>query len=140
MIAYEIQTLRDSVWRISAVLDDRETAIFEAKRIGASERLDLVRVVEESFDESTGLVANRTIFRVPGKQDGGRDDAPSRAFASGDDPDTLNKAVRRSVHNEEQRREKGRLQQKRAVLQTAFLIIGGLVLGFIAIALIDNFS
>jgi hypothetical protein len=140
MIAYEIQTLRENVWRISAVLDDRETAIFEAKRIGASERLDVVRVVEESFDESTDLVANRTIFRMDGQPDSHRDAAPPRALASNDEMDTLHKAVQRSIHNEELQREKGRRQHQRAVRQTALLIFGGLVLGFIAIVLIDKFS
>jgi hypothetical protein len=97
-------------------------------------------VVEESFDESTDLVANRTIFRMDGQPDSRRDAAPLRARASGDEMDTLHKAVRRSIRNEELQREKNWRQRQRSVWRTALLFFGGLVVGFIAIALIDKFS
>ncbi len=72
MRAYEIQTYQGGRWKIDAVFDDRSLAMFEAKRMDEGSRYSGVRVVEETFEESTQKTTTRTIFR------GGR--AESKAY------------------------------------------------------------
>ncbi len=63
MVAYEIHTYRDGRWKIDSVFDNRELAVFEAKRVDRSGRVSGVRVIEEVYDEITKKSSIRTIFR-----------------------------------------------------------------------------
>ncbi len=63
MRAYEIQTYHGGRWKINAVFDDQSLAMFEAKRMDDGNRYSGVRVVEETFEESTQKTTTRTIFR-----------------------------------------------------------------------------
>ena len=63
MKAFEIHTFHGGRWKIDSVFDDRELAIFEAKRMDTSTRYAGVRVVEEIFDESNSQTATRTVYR-----------------------------------------------------------------------------
>lgn len=63
MRAYEIHTIRDGIWRVDSVFDDRELAIFEAKRVEEGSRYAGVKVVEEIYDEVSNLTTTRTLFR-----------------------------------------------------------------------------
>lgn len=63
MKAYEIQTFQDGKWKIDSVFDDRELALFEARRVDEGNRYAGVRVVEEVYDEASDLTTTRTIFR-----------------------------------------------------------------------------
>ena len=63
MKSYEIHTMRESKWAIDSVFNDRELALFEARRVDDSRRYMGVRVVEEIYDEQSGLTTARTIFR-----------------------------------------------------------------------------
>ena len=63
MKAFEIHTFRGGKWKIDSVFDDRDLAMFEAKRMDSSNRFPGVRVVEEIFDESQSTTTTRTIFR-----------------------------------------------------------------------------
>lgn len=63
MKAFEIQTFAGGKWRIDSVFDDRDLALFEARRIDQGSRHAGVRVVEETFDESSQMTTTRTIFR-----------------------------------------------------------------------------
>ncbi|NQV83259.1 MAG: hypothetical protein HQ494_05510 [Rhodospirillales bacterium] len=63
MKAFEIQTYLDGKWRIDSVFDDRELALFEARRVDQGSRYSGVRVIEENYDESSDLTTTRTIFR-----------------------------------------------------------------------------
>ncbi|MEE8563872.1 MAG: hypothetical protein V3S92_09635 [Alphaproteobacteria bacterium] len=63
LTVFEIHTLREGAWKIDSIFDDRELAVMEGERLGRSQRFELVRVVEETFDEETERVATYTIYR-----------------------------------------------------------------------------
>ena len=63
MRAFEIHTFQQGRWKIDSVFDDKDLAIFEAKRMDTSGRYSGVRVVEEVFDENQRKNNTRTIFR-----------------------------------------------------------------------------
>ena len=63
MRAFEIHTYHDGKWKIDSVFDDRELALFEARRVDEGSRYSGVRVIEENYDESSNLTTTRTIFR-----------------------------------------------------------------------------
>ncbi|MEE8139639.1 MAG: hypothetical protein V3T66_01875 [Alphaproteobacteria bacterium] len=63
LTVFEIHTLRQGAWKIDSIFDDRELAVMEGERLGRSQRFELVRVVEETFDEETERVGTRTIYR-----------------------------------------------------------------------------
>jgi hypothetical protein len=73
MRAFEIQTYQDGKWKIDSVFDDRDLALFEARRVDEGCRYAGVRVIEEIYDEVSDLTTTRTIFR------GGRADRQERA-------------------------------------------------------------
>ena len=83
MKAFEIQTYQDGKWRINSIFDDRELALFEARRVDESSRYSAVRVIEELFDEASSKTSTKTIFR------GGRAADPRTAR----EPDTKKKAA-----------------------------------------------
>jgi len=61
--SYEIQLYKAGIWRINTVFDDAELALFEARRMFDSGLYATIRVVQEEFDEETGGVTTRTIFK-----------------------------------------------------------------------------
>jgi hypothetical protein len=63
MVVFEIHTFRDGVWKIDSVFDDKELAVVEAQRMERAGRYSALRVVEESFDESTEKGNTRTVYR-----------------------------------------------------------------------------
>ena len=63
MRAYEIHTYKDGKWKMDSVFDDRELAVFEAKKITEGSRYSGVKVIEENYDELTNLTTTRTLFR-----------------------------------------------------------------------------
>jgi len=63
MKAFEIHTFRGGKWKIDSVFDDKELALFEARRMDQSSRYPGVRVIEENFNESTLETVTRTIFK-----------------------------------------------------------------------------
>lgn len=63
MLAYEIQTFRDGEWKIDSIFNERELAMFEAKRIDEGARYVGVRLIEENYNEATQLTTTRTLFR-----------------------------------------------------------------------------
>jgi hypothetical protein len=73
MRAFEIHTYHDGKWKIDSVFDDRELALFEARRVDEGTRYSGVRVIEEVYDEASDLTTTRTIFR------GGNADRQERA-------------------------------------------------------------
>ena len=83
MKAFEIQTYQDGKWRINSIFDDRELALFEARRVDESSRYSAVRVIEELFDEASAKTSTKTIFR------GGR----AADLRTAREPDTQKKAA-----------------------------------------------
>jgi len=63
MVSFEIHTFRDGAWKIDSVFDDKELALSEAQRMEMKNRYGAIRVIEETFNESTNSVSSRTIFR-----------------------------------------------------------------------------
>ncbi len=63
MKAFEIHTYQSGKWKIDSVFDDRDLAMFEARRMDDSGRYSGVRVIEEIFIEQTQQTRTRTIFR-----------------------------------------------------------------------------
>jgi len=63
MKAFEIHTFQSGRWKIDSIFDDKDLALFEAKRMDGSGRYSGVRVVEEAFDEGNKKTSARTIYR-----------------------------------------------------------------------------
>ncbi len=63
LTSYEIQLYQAGTWRINTVFDDAELALFEARRMFDSGLYASIRVVQEEFDDSSGGVITRTIFK-----------------------------------------------------------------------------
>ena len=63
MRSYEIHTFQSGRWKIDSLFDDRELALFEARRMDESGRYSGVRVVEEAYDDRIRKARARTIFR-----------------------------------------------------------------------------
>lgn len=63
LTSYEIQIYRGGAWKINAVFDDAELALFDARRMAESGRYASLRVVKEDFDDETRNVTTRTIFK-----------------------------------------------------------------------------
>lgn len=63
LTSYEIQLYQAGAWKINSIFDDAELALFEARRMVESGRYASIRVVKEVFDDSSGNVTTRTIFR-----------------------------------------------------------------------------
>ena len=61
--SFEIHTYRGGRWKIYSVFDDRDLAVFEAKRMDVPGRYSGVRMVEETFDEASNTTTSRTVFR-----------------------------------------------------------------------------
>lgn len=123
MRAYEIQTYNSGRWKIDAVFDDRSLAMFEAKRMDDGNRFSGVRVVEETFDESTQKTATRTIFR------GGR--AENKAYKQ-DDKQPKRAGVAARGGGRDRNGKRGKRAKKKSsgltgpLLILSFIIIGGL--------------
>jgi hypothetical protein len=62
MKAFEIHTFHNGRWKVDSIFDDRELALFEAKRITSGGRHLGVRVVEEDFTGRSKRSVVRTIF------------------------------------------------------------------------------
>jgi hypothetical protein len=83
MRAFEIHTFRDGKWKMDSVFDDRELAVYEAKKIAAGSRYSGVKVVEENFDESTNLTVVRTVFRGGAAKSGRARKSAAKAKGAG---------------------------------------------------------
>jgi len=124
MRAFEIHTFHDGKWKIDSVFDDRELALFEARRVDEGTRYSGVRVIEEVYDETSDLTTTRTIFR------GGNADRQERARKA----EAAQKAaaiVREGATGEPTRRRRPRKKEKTTnylvpVLILAVLLFAGL--------------
>jgi len=63
-VSFELQTYTGGVWKIDSVYDDREIALFEAKRVHESGRYSAVRVIEERYNHASGNYVLKTVFRA----------------------------------------------------------------------------
>lgn len=63
-VNFELHTYTGGVWKIDSVYDDRQIAVYEAQRLHAGGRYSAVRVVEERFDEASGKITSKTVFRA----------------------------------------------------------------------------
>ena len=63
MRAFEIHTFRGGKWKIDSVFDDKDLALFEARRMDESSRYSGVRVIGENFNESSQETVTRTLFK-----------------------------------------------------------------------------
>ncbi len=61
--SYEIQLYQAGTWKINTIFDDAELALFEARRMLHSGRYASIRVVKEVFDDASGDVTTRTVFK-----------------------------------------------------------------------------
>ncbi len=59
---YEIHTLQGNRWLIDAVLDNKETALAEARGMFADPHLMGVKVIAELVNEDNGQTSCRTLF------------------------------------------------------------------------------
>ncbi len=123
MKAFEIHTYQDGKWKIDSIFDDRELALFEARRVDEGSRYSGVRVIEENYEESSNLTTTRTIFR------GGNVDRQEKARKA-------SKAVkaRARARRGAGSREMGKKRRPRKNRKTSNLVIPVLILSVLAIA------
>ena len=110
-----MHTYQDGKWKIDSVFDDRELALFEARRVDEGTRYTGVRVIEETYDETSDLTTTRTIFR------GGNADRQERVRKA----EAAKKAAspQGSVGNEPARRRRPRKQDKSTNYLVPILIL-----------------
>ena len=63
MITFELQKFTDGQWKVDSMFDDRNLAVFEARRLDDCKRYTGVRVIEEVYHEDSNLTTTRTVFR-----------------------------------------------------------------------------
>jgi hypothetical protein len=63
MRAFEIHTYQRGRWIIDSVFDDKDLALFEARRMDDTGRFPGIRVVEEIFDDVASRTQSRTLYR-----------------------------------------------------------------------------
>lgn len=69
LTAFEVQSFRESGWKIETVTDDKDLAIFEAQRLAQSPHISRIRVVEETFDPDVDRYKSKVVFsRSKGKK------------------------------------------------------------------------
>jgi hypothetical protein len=61
--AFELQTYNEGKWKIDSIFDDKQLALFEAKRLAESGRFPGVRVVQESYDTERDKTDFRIIYK-----------------------------------------------------------------------------
>jgi len=122
MRAYEIQTFQDGKWKIDSVFDDRDLALFEARRVDEGNRYAGVRVIEEVYDEASDLTTTRTIFR------GSRADRNERARKAAAASRNSARAARTTT------REPARRARPAAKPTTASFLVPVLVLSVLVVA------
>lgn len=61
--AFELQTYNAGKWKIDSIFDDKQLALFEAKRLSESGRFPGVRVVQESYDTERDKTDFRIIYK-----------------------------------------------------------------------------
>jgi hypothetical protein len=125
-VAYEIQRYSGGKWKTDSIYDDCELAVLEARNIAAGRRVPLgLRVVKETYNESTGLITSATVHRVitPEKDNvqEPRDTAPPRKTAA---------PARPAASNELKRRRRGPPKKRETDLSglKIGLTLGGIVL------------
>ena len=123
MKAYEIQTYQDGKWKIDSVFDDRELALFEARRVDEGNRYAGVRVIEENYDEASDLTTTRTIFR------GSRADRNERARKA-----ALARTEARPVRSRRPEREAVHRRRAAARPTTSSFLIPVLILSVLVVA------
>ena len=115
---YEIQVFRDQAWRVDSVFDDKDLAVYEARRLNAGGRYLAVRVMEDFFDLKTGLSRLRPVFRASKVES-----VEARAAAA--DEERIERLMRRPRPSVARRRGIGVMALVfRAFLTCAFLAAG----------------
>lgn len=122
MKAFEIHTYLDGKWKIDSVFDDRELALFEARRVDEGSRYSGVRVIEEKYDEVSDLTTTRTIFR------GGNVDRVEKARKA------AQAAKARTAQGAGGTREPARNRRPGKKQQTSNFLIPVLILGILVMA------
>ncbi len=61
-VSYELMSFKDGNWTIQAVYDDRNTAVYEARRLLGGRHEKGVKIIEESYDEETNETKSRIVF------------------------------------------------------------------------------
>lgn len=61
-VSYEVLSFREGNWTIQSVYDDRNTAVYEARRLLSGRHEKGVRVMEETYDEETNETKSRIVF------------------------------------------------------------------------------
>lgn len=125
MRAYEIHTFRDGTWKVDSVFDDRDLALFEAKRVEEGSRYSGVKVVEEFYDEASDLTTTRTLFR--GGAAKARKPVPEKSK-----PNSKRSGPRGGAGKEPMRKGGGRRKKKQSnilvlVLVTLVILLAGVV-------------
>ena len=126
MKAFEIHTYQDGKWRIDSVFDDRELALFEARRVDEGSRYSGVRVVEENYDEASDLTTTRTIFR------GGNVDRQEKARKARQAVKARNAALSGAGSREPARSRRPKKNQKSSSILIPVLILSVLVIAGLA--------
>jgi hypothetical protein len=63
MTTFEVHIFKNGTWCTNSIFDDKDLALFEARRMKSSPRYKGIRVIEEIFDELGASSRIRTIFR-----------------------------------------------------------------------------
>jgi hypothetical protein len=131
MKAFEIHTFQSGRWKIDSIFDDKELALFEAKRMDGSGRFSGVRVVEEAFDESTNKTSARTIYRGTKATQSNKEDLQAKLAARQEAALLRRRKVVREAERRraEQRKAKKKKQSNPYRLISILLLLAVIALG-----------
>ena len=116
MIAFEIQVFKEGAWKVDSVFDDRELALFEAKKIDEGTRYSGVQVVEEKYDEASGRTKTRTLYRGGATKTG-------KPKAQKEAPASKRPAQRRGTGKEATRKGKAKPKAKKTSLVVPLILL-----------------
>ena len=64
---YEVHTLKSGIWMVDSTYPDRDTAINVAKSLHGEKQFEAVKVIKDTFDESTGDGKEIVVFDTTSK-------------------------------------------------------------------------
>ena len=106
--SYEIQLYQAGTWKMNSIFDDAELALFEARRMFGSGLYASIRVVREEFNEATGGVSTRTIFK------------DARVDKHNDRRATQDASVLKAALADRRKRESAKSERRRLAKQAKF--------------------
>ncbi len=121
-ISYEIYSFKNGDWMLDSVHDDKNMAIHQGRMLIASPHHMAIRVVEESYNDTSDQSVSRIIYK---EQKGGDEEKPKKR--------PVKKKKGSSGLAGKKRKKKKKKKDKSKTLIMLVLSLGGIGLGLLAL-------